>query len=95
MYFGNLGPIDDAMGEMRAIDDANDKRDPLITWWEIIGHIGGPLDYEMINWDPLITWWEIWGNHFDDMMKKLGALDSAMENLGPFALKNATGKLGG
>ena len=30
VYFGNLGPFDDTMGEMRPIDDANDKRDPLI-----------------------------------------------------------------
>ena len=28
VYFGNVGPFDDAMGEMRALDDANDKQDP-------------------------------------------------------------------
>ena len=32
----------------------NDKWDPLITWWEIRGHNGGPLiDDAMMNWDPL------------------------------------------
>ena len=43
-----------------------------------------PLDEAMINWDLLITWWEIRGDHFEDMMRKLGALDGAMENFRPF-----------
>ena len=98
VYFGNLGPLM-MMWEMRdpwSVDDANDKRDLLITWWEINGHIGA-------------LWWRndklgffdnpigFWSHHFDDMLRKLGALDRAMENLGPFvkfALKKAMEKLG-
>ena len=42
VYFGNLGPFDDAMGKMGAPWWRNDKWDPLITWWKIRGHNGGP-----------------------------------------------------
>ena len=77
-------PLLTQRGKWGPLDDANDKQDHLVTWWEIIGHTGAPW---MINWDPSITWWEIRGHHFDDMMRKLGALDGAMDNLGPFALK--------
>ena len=74
-------------GEMGSLDDAMINGTPLITSWEIRGHNRGPLiDDAMMNWNPLITRWEIRGYHFDDMMSKLWALDSAMENLGPFAL---------
>ena len=70
VYFGNLGPFDDGMGEMGGPWWHNDKWDPLITWWEIRGHNGGPLDDTKMDWDPLITWWELeviilmtwWGN---------------------------------
>ena len=54
-------------------------------WWRDGGNGGAPW-WRNDNWDPLIPWWEIRGHHFDDMMRKLGALDGAMENLGPFAL---------
>ena len=40
----------------------------------------------MMNWDLFQIDNVIRGHNFDDMMKKLGALDGAMENLGPFAL---------
>ena len=44
-----------------------------------------PLGDTMIN-GTLDNVMGIRGHHFDDMMRKLGALDGAMENLGPFAL---------
>ena len=51
-----------------------------------ISEIWVPLMTRWGKWDPLMTWLEIRGHHFDDMMRKLGALDGAIENLGPFAL---------
>ena len=71
-------------GEMGLLDDEMIDGTPLITWWEIRGHNAGPLWW--LNWDPLITWWEIKGHHFNGMMRKLGALDGAMENVEPFVL---------
>ena len=70
------------------------KWDPLITWWEIRGHNGAPW-WRNDELEPLITWREIRGHHFDCMMRKLGALDGVMENLGPlnFALWWPNGKL--
>ena len=78
VYFGNLGPFDDAMGKMGAPWWRNDKWDPLIMWWGIRDH-NGPIDDTVMNWDPLITWLEIRGYHFDDIMRKVGALNGAME----------------
>ena len=71
VQFENLGPFDDAMGEIGVPLWRNDKWDSLKTWWEIRGHRGGPrVGDAMMNWDgPLTTWWEIRGHHFDDMMK--------------------------
>ena len=43
VYFGNLGPFDDSMGEVGVPWWRNDKWYPLITWWEIRGHNGGTL----------------------------------------------------
>ena len=60
---------------------------PLVNHVTKTGLVGrGLIDDAMMNWDPLITWWKIRGHHFDDMVRKLGALDGAMENLGPFTL---------
>ena len=47
VYFGNLDPFDNTMGEMGAPSWRNDIWDPLITWCEIRGHSGGPL---MMHW---------------------------------------------
>ena len=44
--------------------------------------------------EPLITWWEIRGHHHANMMRILGALVGAMENLGPFALWWRNGEMG-
>ena len=85
VYFGNLSPFDDALREMGAPWWRNDKWDPLITWWEIRGHNAGPL---------MTQWWigtldNVMGNkrlpfYWHD--EEIGALDGAVENLGPFAL---------
>ena len=87
MVYLENGPFDDAMGRNggRPLDDT------MINWtpWKRDGKLEvamGPLDDAMMNWDPFITWWEIRGHHFDDMMRKLGALGGAIEDLGPFAL---------
>ena len=61
-------------------------------WWRD-GRNGGPW-WRNDKWDPLITWLEIRGYHIDDMMRKVGALDSAMEKLGPFALWWRNGEIG-
>ena len=82
VYFGNLGPFHDVLKEMGAPWWRNDKWDPLITKWEIRGHNAGTW-WHNDELGPLITWWEIRGYHFDDMMRKLGALEGAVENLGP------------
>ena len=41
--FENLGPFDDAMGEMGVPWWRNDKWDPLITWWVNRGHNGAAM----------------------------------------------------
>ena len=63
----------------------NDKWDPLITWWEIRGHNGGPL---MTNWWIGTPWYRDGKLEVIILMtrRKLGALDGAVENLGLFAL---------
>ena len=74
--------------EMGALWWCNDKLGPL---YNVIGNSRsqwGPLDDEMHKLGLLTTWWEIilmawWG--------KLGALDSVIENFGPF--DDAMGKL--
>ena len=38
VYFGNLGPFDDAMGAPEPLDYSMMNWDPLLTWWEIRGH---------------------------------------------------------
>ena len=48
----------------------------------------GALDDAMLNGTPFR------GYHFDDMIRKLEALDGAMENLGPFALWWSNGEIG-
>ena len=94
VYFGNLGPFDDAMGEIgQFLWWRNDKWDPLITWWDSSGHNWGPLDEAIINWDTLITWWEIRGQHFDDIMRKLGILMAHRKIKGPLPFDDAMRKL--
>ena len=67
----------------------------LEIWVPLMTRCGkwGPFDDAMINynWDLLITLWEIRGHHFDDMLRKPGALHGATENFVPF--DDATGKL--
>ena len=67
---------------------------PLMERWGKWGdgEVGAPW-WCNNKWIPLITWWEIRGHRFDDIMRKLGALDGAMENLGPLALWWRNGKL--
>ena len=89
-YTHLMDPFDGAMGEMGAPWWRNDKWDPLIMWWEIRGHNGpwwrndelGPLGNVMGNRGR---------HHSDDMIRNMGAVDSAMENVGPF--DDAMGKL--
>ena len=68
-----------------ALDDAMVNRTPWL-WDGKLEVTMGPLENAMMNWDPLIMWWKIRGHHFDDMMRKLEALDGMMEKLRPFAL---------
>ena len=83
--FGSLSWSDREMG---ALWWCNDKLGPL---YNVIGNSRsqwGSLDDEMHKMGLLTTWWEIilmawWG--------KLGALDSVIENFGPF--DDAMGKL--
>ena len=84
VYFGNLGPFDDAIWGNGAPWWRNDKLGPIDYVMENSRSQWGPLDDAMINWDLLITWREIRGHHFDDIMRKFDrALDGTMENLGP------------
>ena len=61
-----------------------------MTQWGNWGPLDGtmeklePLDNAMRNWAP---WWhdgKLEVDPFDDIMRKLGALDDVKENLGPF-----------